>query len=319
MSEASYLVELREAAPPAPDRLREVVRALPTAESRRTPRFRPALAAAAAIAVAVGLGAAVIGGVTNSGNGTGTRTSAERGLAFEPNSSAHGAAGQAAKLPASKADQFQDRSIILAPSLTAKSRLQRQDVAMSLRVKDLSGATQSAVRTTRRLGGFVAGADYSTNTDAGDSRLTLRVPVANLQKAIASFTGLGTIISQHISVADLQVGVDRLDKRIATARRAGHERKAAQLLRRRAALVREGTYAKVSLQLTTTKPAAKHVAPTRFDRFWDNTKDILGKELIAVLYALVLAGPFLLLAALAILGERARRRRADHRLLEEAG
>ena len=318
MSEASYLVELREAAPPAPERLREVIRALPTAERRRTLRFRPALAGAAAIAVAVGLGGAVIGGVTNSSNGNGTRTSAE-GLAFQPNASAHDAAGQAARLPAWKALRSKDRSIILAPSLTAKSRLQRQDVSMSLRVKDLSGATQRAVATTRRLGGFVATADYSTDASAGNSRLIVRVPNGNLQKAIASFTQLGTILSQHISVTDLQVGVDRLDKRIAGARRAGDKNKATRLLRRRAALVREGTYAKVSLQLTTTKPAAKHVAPTRFDRFWDNTKDILGKELIAVLYALVIAGPFVLLAALAILGERARRRRADHRLLEEAG
>jgi len=45
----------------------------------------------------------------------------------------------------------------------------------------------------------------------------------------------------------------------------------------------------------------------------------LGKEAIAVLYALVIAGPFLILAALALLAERARRRRADHRLLGETG
>ena len=61
------------------------------------------------------------------------------------------------------------------------------------------------------------------------------------------------------------------------------------------------------------------MVPSRFDRFWDNTKDILGKEAIGVLYFLVIAGPFILLAALALLGERARRRRADHRLLEETG
>jgi hypothetical protein len=61
------------------------------------------------------------------------------------------------------------------------------------------------------------------------------------------------------------------------------------------------------------------VAPGRFDRFWDNTSDILGKELIAVLYALVLAGPFVLIAALLFVAERTRRRRADHRLLEETG
>jgi hypothetical protein len=311
MSEASYLVELREAAPPAPDRLRDLVGALPAAEPRRTIRFRPALFAAAAIVVAISLGAAVVGGLTKTSGKQETIVGAASDRAFRPE------AGAQARQPTWQALQEQDRA--KAPSLTAKSRLQRQDVSMSMRVKDLSAATQRAVGTTRRLGGFVAGADYSTDMSGGNSLLTVRVPVPNLQKAIASFTQLGTILSQHISVADLQTGVDRLDKRIATARRARDERKAGRLLRRRAALVREGTYAKVSLQLTTTKQAAKYVAPSRFDRFWDNTRDILGKELIAVLYALVIAGPFVLLAALAILGDRARRRRADHRLLEEAG
>jgi len=309
MSEASYLVELRDAAPSAPDRLREVVRALPTVEPRRNVRLRPALAAAAAITVAVALGAALIGGLT--GSNARESTGAEAGgVQFRPQLPA------AARQPGWKSAYDSNR---LAPSLTAKSRLQRQDVSMSLRVDDLSASTQSAVRTTRRLGGFVASADYSTDTHAGNSRLTVRVPVANLQKAIASFTQLGTILSQHISVTDLQGGVNRLDKRIATARRDGNDEKAKQLLRRRAALVREGAYAKVALALTTTKPAAKKVVPSRFDRFWDNTKDILGKELIAVLYALVIAGPFILLAVAVFLGERARRRRADDRLLGETG
>jgi len=207
----------------------------------------------------------------------------------------------------------------MAPSLTAKSRLQKQDIAMRLRVEDLSGATQSAVRTTRRLGGFVAGADYATGSNEGNSRLALRVPVDNLQKAIASFTNLGTILAQHISVADLQTGLDRLDARIAKARRAGDDRALKRLERRRDALIREGTYARVSLMLTTSKPKTQSAAPSRFDRFWDNTSDILGKELIAVLYVVVLAGPFLILAALLFLAERTRRKRADHRLLEETG
>jgi len=57
----------------------------------------------------------------------------------------------------------------------------------------------------------------------------------------------------------------------------------------------------------------------RSDRFWDSSGDILGKELIAVLYVVVLAGPFVLIAALLFVAERTRRRRADHRLLEETG
>jgi hypothetical protein len=310
MSEASYLVELREAAPAAPERLRELVASMPAVQPGRRFSLRPVLVVVVAIAVAIGLGAATVGGLYNSSS---PRPSSEAsGGAVRARAAVHYSAQARSFQPMLPADR-------LAPSLTAKSRLQRQDVSMSLRAKDLSAATQSAVRTTRRLGGFVAGADYSTDTSAGNSRLTLRIPVPSLQKAIASFTQLGRILSQHISVADLQTGVDRLDKRIATARRAGHGGTAERLLRRRAALVREGTYATVSLNLTTTKPAAKHVAPSRFDRFRDNAGDILGKELIAVLYALVIAGPFLLLGTLALFGERARRRRADHRLLEETG
>src|SRR4029450_8537804 len=133
-------------------------------------------------------------------------------------------AARALNIPAPKASEAHSSPRGFTPTLPAKSRLQRQNVSMSLRVKDLSGATQSAVRTTHRLGGFVAGADYATHSKDGNSRLALRVPVANLQKAIASFTGFGTILSQHISVADLQTGLDRRDARIAHGRRAGHER-----------------------------------------------------------------------------------------------
>jgi Domain of unknown function (DUF4349) len=314
MSEASFemvLTELREAAPPAPERLRGLVRSLPAAKPRFSLRVRPVISAAIVTMLVVGVGASIYAGLR--GDPAGHLNRGNFFSAPEP-AQPHGAdRASRAKAPS---PQFEAR---IAPGLTAKSRLQKQDVAMQLRVDDLSGATQSAVRTTRRLGGFVASADYATSSENGNSRLALRVPVANLQKAIASFTQLGTILSQHISVADLQGGLDRLDARIAKAHRAGHDRTVQRLERRRDALIREGTYARVSLQLTTAKPTAQRVAPGRFDRFWDNTSDILGKELIAVLYVFVLAGPFVLIAALLLLAERMRRRRADHRLLEETG
>jgi hypothetical protein len=209
---------------------------------------------------------------------------------------------------------------------------------MNLRVRDLSQATQSAVRQTRRLGGYVAAADYATGRDTGDSTLDLRVPIQNVQRAIARFSEMGTILSQQIRVADLQAPLDRTDARIAAARKViaelekknvrtpaeqirldGAKRTLRRLSQTHSNLVREGTYAKISLQLTTRKAAAKHVAPGRFSRFWGDAGDILGKEAIAMLYALVVAGPFAILAALVLFGGRARRRRADHRLLEETG
>jgi hypothetical protein len=224
------------------------------------------------------------------------------------------------------------------PVLTPGSRLQQYGVTMNLRVRDLSRSTQAAVRQTRRLGGYVAAADYATGSTTGDSSLDLRVPVQNVQEAIAKFTDLGTILSQRISIGDLQAPLDRTDARIAAQQKiiADLETKDARtpaeqtrldeakrtlkrLTQSRSNLVREGTYAKISLQLTTRKAAAKHTEPGRFDRFWGDAGDILGKEAIAVLYVLVIVGPFAILAALALLAERARRRRADHRLLGETG
>jgi len=309
MSEASFetvLAQLREDAPAAPDRLREQVRALRPTEPRLRLWLRPALLAALVVAVLISALAALV----SSGHKTNRQGSSAALTQQVP--ARHGGAAPEARNPST------DKAF--APTLTAQSRLQRHDVAMRLRVDDLSGATQSAVRTTRRLGGFVAGADYATDSNAGNSRLAVRIPVANLQKAIASFTNLGTILSQHIAVADLQTGLDRLDLRIAKARREGKEQTLTRLQRRRDALIREGTYARVSLNLTTSKQAPQAAPPPgRFDRFRDNAGDILGKEAIAVLYALTVAGPFVLIAALLFVAERSRRRRADHRLLEETG
>lgn len=311
MSEARFdmvLQELRDTAPRAPEGLRERVRELREPAPNRRPSLRPALIAIPVIV----LGVAVIGGLIDSSE----RTAKVRDEQVRLAAQSQGATTESDEL----------RS--LAPSLTSK-RLQQQQVSMRLRVNDLSRATQRAVRQTRNLGGYVAAANYSTGETTGDSRLDLRVPAQNVQKAIARFTDLGTILAQRISVADLQAGLDRLEARIAakqklletlTGERLEKERRAlGRLERSRVALVREGTYAKVSLQLTTSKPAAKREEPGRFESFWGDARDILGKELIAVLYALVIVGPFAILAALAFFAERARRRRADHRLLEETG
>src|SRR6476661_3418972 len=235
MSEASFeaaLSELRQTAPHAPEALRELVLAFPSGQPRSANRLRPATAIAVATALAVAIGAAVVGGLSGPARESTNASSAgghRGGTMFEQDRTQ---SEQRLLVPKTSAGAY-------APTLTAKARLQKHDVAMQLRVDDLSGATQRAVRTTRRLGGFVAGADYSTAAKEGNSRLALRVPVANLQKAIASFTQLGTILSQHISVADLQSGLDRLAARIAKARHAGHARAVSRLERRRDALIRE--------------------------------------------------------------------------------
>jgi hypothetical protein len=342
MSEASFdmvLQELRNTAPPAPDRLRDRVGALSAARSRRSLQLRPGLAVAIALVLSVGLGAAIIGGVTGS--------EPKKSVVELPPIANSARAQPQGFEPVLPEYQYKAQSdlrrtpferVLGAPTLGSSSRLQRQDVSMRLRVDDLSRATQSVVRHTIRLGGYVASANYGTNEARGGSLLQLRVPVANVQKAIARFTDLGTILAQQISVVDLQAGVDRINRRLAAqlkvietleaksdltaaerARLEAARRTVRQLTRGRTSLERQGAYARFSLQLTTEKAAEKQEAPGRFDRFWGDAGDILGKEAIGVLYALVIVGPFAILAALALFGERARRRRADHRLLEETG
>jgi uncharacterized protein DUF4349 len=323
MSEASFemvLQELRDTAPRAPERLRSLVGSLPEARPRRSVRFRPALSAAIALVLAVGLGAALIGGLDDATENMGGDRANFFGAPSQESTTSKQSRG---------GEQLEDGSALRAPGLTAKSRLQQQQVSMRLRVDDLSGATQSAVRETIKLGGYVAAANYATGETNGESQLDLRVPAQNLQKAIGSFTELGTILAQRIRVADLQAGYDRLGARIAAKEKliktltgeqlAREQRALRRLERRRDALARQATYAKVSLHLTTRKQAERQAAPGRFDKFWGDAGDILGKEAIGLLYVLVIVGPFAILAALALFGERARRRRADHRLLEEAG
>jgi hypothetical protein len=212
---------------------------------------------------------------------------------------------------------------------------------MRLRVQDaaaLDRGTKRAMRDTRALGGFVASIDFGTRPeDQGDASLVLRVPVAKVQDAVARYTELGTIISQQVKINDLQPQADRLSQSatelrrriaelVAKSRRSGltvderiqlenARRDLQSVTGRQSRLVREASYATVTLDLTTAKAAEKREEPGAFRTFWDDASKILGTELIWLLYALVVAGPFLLLVLLALFAERNRRRRSADSLL----
>jgi Domain of unknown function (DUF4349) len=331
--------ELRETAPPAPQNVRERVSALPQPEPRRAFRIglRPALAAAAAAAVALAVGAAALNALTG-GSGTAER---ERMAAEElkiPTGSE--------RRSALRTDSVARAGVVAGRSaVPPSSRLQNYDALLRLRVRnpdELSDALKRAVLETRRLGGYVVSAQYAQAAQ-GDGSLVVRVPIGRVQDAIASFSNLGTILVQRISLQDIQPQADRLAKSISARRARIAELQAKQrqvgltpaelaglthakadltrLVQRRAAVVRQGSYARVSLGLTTRKEAesTKKDEPGAFGTFLDDAGNIFAMEAIAVLYALVVVGPFALLAALALLGERARRRRANNGLLERVG
>ena len=215
-----------------------------------------------------------------------------------------------------EAPSTQSRAAVPAPS-----RGRAQDVQAQLRIlvddpNDLSAATQRALRTTRRLGGYLVTVNYGTpEPTEGTAALRVRIPVSRVQAAIVQFSGLGRILAQQTQITDLQQQLDELTRRI---RGTKNKERVEALRRQRIQLNRRAAYATVDLSLTTHEPEPKAAAPSRFDRAIDDAAGVLTAELAIGAYILIVASPFLLLLAAAFAGSRAYRRHADQRLLERA-
>lgn len=227
--------------------------------------------------------------------------------------------------PAPKAEVFR-RALSPVPG-----RLQQYDATLGLRVKDvdaLSAATKRAMTVTRALGGYVASVNYSTRGgQRGGALLVLRVPITEVQTALGELTSLGTILRQQAAVLDVTKRADRESNQIAKLEQrletAGPEEAAAiraqlkALRAKHARLLRSARLAKISLGLTT--PALATAAPrSRLDRTLDDAGSVLVRELQFLLYALIVAGPLLLLGGLAVVAAHTLRVRSDRRLLERS-
>jgi hypothetical protein len=155
----------------------------------------------------------------------------------------------------------------------------------------------------------------------------LRVPVTNIQTALGELASLGTILQQHTALLDVTKRADAESKQIAKleqqlanatpAEAPAIRARLATLRAKHARLVRSARLARIVVTLTTPapKPAA---APGRIDRTLDDAGNVLVRELEILLYALVVAGPLLVLGGIGVAAGRAARRRADARLLERA-
>jgi hypothetical protein len=216
------------------------------------------------------------------------------------------------------------RTSDLAPTA---GRLQRYQATLRLRVKNvdaMSTAAKRAMNLTHGLGGYVASVQYATRSKGGGATLVLRVPVGNVQTALTELASLGTILQQHTGILDVTRRVDREALQIAQLeRRLAHaspseapviRAKLATLRAKHARLLKSARLARITLALTTSAKQAA-AAPSRFDRTLDDAGSVLLRELEILLYALVVAGPLLLLGGVALLAGRQVRRRADARLL----
>jgi hypothetical protein len=345
----TLLNEIRATKPEAPSALRERVRALAAQEPARAPflstlgrRFewkRLVLVAPAALVLAVIAGSVI--GLTRDDSVPGGRELAA------------GATGTATvESDATKRAFQQNLRALPAPPATADSaapvppvpgQLQRYEAELRLRVDDveaLSTATKRAQQIALQHGGSVASLQYDAPAEGvGAAQITLRVPTARVQSAMTQLSQLGTIVGQRYGIDDLQVQADSLQSQIEAA-----QRQIAQLVarlgsttlpaedrvvlqsrlsnaRQKLAGLREGLRgtnaeartATIYLSLTTEEIQPAAVGGSRLD----DVKDVLGWEAIALLYVVVVAGPFVLLGILVWLALRLRRRQVETRLLEQ--
>src|SRR4051794_10411234 len=263
---------LRAHAPSAPDELRtRMLAQAPAARGRRPrARVRPVLVLAVALGVAVA--AAVVHGVRSSGE-----PSVVRPLA--PTVTTVDSAGAAASAPPTL------KARVAAVPAGAPNRLQHTDASIRVRVSDadaLGSATTRATRIATRLGGYAQSVVYRTPQGGGGaSYIELRIPTARVRQALAQLAGLGTIVSQQLSIQDLTATLQRQSEQIAQLRQrvaiytkalrdpslpeaqrvliqvrlADAKRALAQRVNGRKGTVAAAETSRVSLVLTTQKPA----------------------------------------------------------------
>ena len=350
MTSPDLIRELQASRPAAPEALRSRVReiAAPTREParRRRPRFalpRPAfvlLPAAAAVVLAVGV-AGVIGLARSGGPASESQRAQALAHADSPSprpspspgvrETPHVAVGSAATVPS-------DLSVAPTPG-----RAQQVDATLTVKVTDsdhVSSAAQDALDLTRSLGGHVQSASVTTG-DQAQATLTLRVPVDRAEEAVAKLSALGVIVSQQVSIQDLQEQLDSLVLRARSvraqivqitarleSRQLTPEQRAALELRRRnlrselRALRQEirSTHSQASfatVQLSVVTPQSLGVVPTRsrLDRALDRAVEVLVWEGIAALVVLLVLAPLVLLALAAVVARRFWRRHEEDRLL----
>jgi len=304
---------LRAHAPYAPERLRARVAALEPAPARRwsLPPRRLALVvlpAAAGIAVAV----ALVHGAVRPEAQQRAVTNARSAPALATQG---GEAADSATLKAA------------APSVQG-SRLAHTDASLELRVDDterLADATTRATRIATSLGGYAKSVDYSTpRAGAGSATLDLRVPAQNVKTALARLAELGTIVSQRLSVSDLEgklatqsAQIAQLRRRVAALREALQDpalpegqrvllqirlaeakRALAQRLHARKGTLAAGATARISLVIGTEHAIVVPQPRGRFDRMLHSAVGFLALEGTIALYALIVASPLALVAAL---------------------
>lgn len=319
MSPRDVAVELRAARVEAPPELRERVRLIAAdAPAPRTPllrRRRTWLVAVVPVAAALAAAGVVL-----------TRPSQPQQTAVH---------GQALRAQAPRTFSTTPRAAGTAAVPPSPRRVQRYGATLSLRVPTaarISDAVRQALRIAGSLSGYASSVHVDTASGSGSAELVLRVPRANVQRAISRLSQLGTITGEQVDVQDLQAGLGATDRTVARLQRelarlrsqqqtdavrrqiAALTARVVALQRSRASTVRSAHFATVRLTLAT--PAPKH-AQTHGHGPLHGLAVAFRWLGIGLAYGLALGVPALVLAALVWLALRTVRRRREDALLAQ--
>ena len=334
---AALLDGLRSARLQAPEALRSRVLATKPARSR-VPRFalpsRRLVFVLVPAAAVLAVGAALVHGLVGSSGKT------DRPLAVasqaQPKTWRAAGAGGAATGSTELLPRRRRRAGSSTPPRRSSVRVPDVDTlsqATSARDEDRDLARR--LRAVRRL--------LDAATGGGSSCIELRIPAQNVKTALARLAALGTLVSQQVSVQDLQHAFAVQTAQIAQLRRVGRgaparvarsgaARRAAgaapdparrAAARARAAAARANGHgrrrhdgAHLARARTRRMPSSRcRTHRGRLGRMVHSAVGFLALEATIALYALIVIGPFALLAAPRLGADRARRRRDERRLL----
>jgi hypothetical protein len=324
MSQRDLVAELRGARICAPAEVRERVRLIAAADTTQKRRaFTWRRAVVLAVPVAAAIGAAIV--LTRPSHSPPVAVPVERGIV-------HGAPDSAVTQGKAFSSPAVPAPLAPAPSTT---RVQRYGAYLALRVADpdgVSAGVKRALRITKSLGGYAGSVHATTTGTAGSADLTLRIPRAHVQEAIARLSALGTITAEQVELQDLQTGLNTTDRTIArlqrqlaalravpsseenTIRIAALVRQIQGLQRAEAATIRTARYATIRLHLGTAapKPAAAHHGPLH------GLRVVFRWIGIGAVYVLALGAPLLLVGWLVWIAARTVRRRREDALLSRS-
>jgi hypothetical protein len=321
MSQRDLVAELRAARIEAPSEVRARVRLIAAADTTAAPRritWRRALVIALPVAAAVA--ATIV--FTRPSHNPPTAVPVDRAAVQ------HGSTATPPLAPKSATTATSP-----APSTT---RVQRYGAYLALRVSTpnaVSTGVKQALQIAKSLGGYAGSVHVTTTGKAGRADLTLKIPRAHVQEAIARLSAIGTITAEQVNVQDLQTGLDATNRTIARLQRelttlraqpqsASNDRRIAALVRQirglqraEAASIRTARYATVRLQLAT--PAAKQPGTAHHGPL--HGLGVAFRWLgIGAVYAVALGAPLLLFVWLAWIVIRTIRRRREDALLSRS-